>query len=152
MSLVKEEICLNCCKPTIEEGKCTNCGCSIEEMKQKHHEDALEPGTILRGKYLVGKALGCGGFGITYIGMDMVGQRRVAIKECYLYNICRRGDNGKRVLVKDLKDKKLYSEAAERFVTEAALLKENRDMPGIIQIYDIFQENATQYYVMEYLQ
>lgn len=146
-----EEICLKCFNPFVRDGRCTACGCDEETMKTKKYEEVLGPGIILRGRYLIGETLGCGGFGITYAGFDLQEQRRIAIKECFLYNICERADDEKSVALKDKEYEQEYRESTERFLKEIQLLKENRDNPVIIQVFDVFQENSTVYYVMEYL-
>ena len=59
---------------------CPHCGYVPEG---KAFDYALRPGSILNGKYLVGRVLGQGGFGITYIGWDLALERKVAIKEYF---------------------------------------------------------------------
>ena len=60
---------------------CPECGRAYGSV---HAEPfALKPGTILNGKYLMGEMLGQGGFGITYIGLDLLLQQKVAIKEYF---------------------------------------------------------------------
>lgn len=75
-----ENLCINCMKEKASpEGKCEHCGYDpAEDTIPSHH---LSPFVILEGKYLVGKSIGEGGFGITYIGMDLNLEMRVAIKE-----------------------------------------------------------------------
>ena len=67
------------CMSSIEEGLaiCPNCGKSFDEEIAPHH---LQPGTMLHSRYLVGGAIGEGGFGITYIGRDTLLDLKVAIK------------------------------------------------------------------------
>ena len=65
---------------TGEVGICPNCGKEQNGEIPPHH---LIPGTLLNGKYLVGRALDEGGFGITYIGLDTLFDMRVAVKEYY---------------------------------------------------------------------
>ena len=61
--------------------RCPYCGFCPSEYQQNPR--CLPPDTILAGKYLVGKVLGEGGFGITYIGFDLNMKTRVAIKEYF---------------------------------------------------------------------
>ena len=68
------------CMEKISAYPCPKCGYT---PSQRMFPYALTPGTILNDKYLIGNVLGQGGFGITYIGMDLQLQRRVAIKEYY---------------------------------------------------------------------
>ena len=146
-----DDICLKCFNPMVRDGKCAACGCDETNMKVKKYEEALSPGTLLKGRYLIGEALGCGGFGITYAGLDLQEQKKIAIKECFIYNICERSEDGNGVVLKDKKNEQTYKDATDRFLTEIKLLKENRDNPVIIQVFDVFQENSTVYYVMEFL-
>ena len=68
--------CFGCMEP-IQSYPCPNCG--FDSGKSQSAEYTLPMGTILAGKYLVGRVLGQGGFGITYIGWDMALERKVAI-------------------------------------------------------------------------
>ena len=73
--------CYNCMFPVLEtDTVCPHCGKPPEVESAKH---LLAPGTLLHGRYLLGRALGQGGFGITYIGRDELLNMRVAVKEFY---------------------------------------------------------------------
>ena len=72
-----ENLCLNCMQDRGPTGKCVHCGFDITEYTVKPHH--LEPFTILNGRYLLGKVLGEGGFGITYSALDLAKEERVAI-------------------------------------------------------------------------
>ena len=76
-----KKMCLNCMHMTKEEDFCPVCGKPKKGVKTFGR--ALEPGTILNGKFLIGNILGMGSFGITYIGFDMLLEYRVAIKEFF---------------------------------------------------------------------
>lgn len=84
-----------CCMGKLEEGVqvCPHCG--YDPKAEQQSEIALPPGTILHGgKYLVGKVLGQGGFGITYVGMDLALELKIAIKEYYPFHMASRsGDS-----------------------------------------------------------
>ena len=86
-----KKICYNCMKKKPEiGGSCPNCGFINEDYKQPSNQ--LHPLTPLNGKYLLGRSLGAGGFGITYIALDLHLQVVVAIKELYLKKISIRED------------------------------------------------------------
>ena len=72
--------CLGCMKEYKEEYQvCPFCGYEVgTPPKEAYH---MVPGSLLGGRYIVGKVLGFGGFGVTYIGFDTVLSRKVAIKE-----------------------------------------------------------------------
>lgn len=82
------------CMEHIEAYPCPSCGYS----PMYNASYALQPGTILSGRYLVGRVLGQGGFGITYIGMDLQLQRKVAIKEYYPAGFVGRGKSSSHVI------------------------------------------------------
>ena len=75
------DLCMGCMEEHNGIGPCPHCGLVQENYEVKFYQ--LVPGTILNGKYLVGKVMGEGGFGITYIGYDLNLQIKVAIKEYF---------------------------------------------------------------------
>ena len=75
-----ENICYNCFHEKPQEGVCPVCGYSPEQDRDKYPL-ALPHGTILNGKYIIGRVLGQGGFGITYVAQDWKSKKRVAVKE-----------------------------------------------------------------------
>ena len=83
-----ENLCLNCMQDRGPTGKCVHCGFDITEYTVKPHH--LEPFTILNGRYLLGKVLGEGGFGITYSALDLAKEERVAIKELFISGLLAR--------------------------------------------------------------
>ena len=112
----------------------------------------LQPNTILQGgKYRIERVLGQGGFGITYLATQVPSNHQVAIKEFFMHWSSIREDNGKRVLC-NWQGLRLecYLEAKGNFKQIAEhLLAINND--HIIDISDVFEENDTVYYVMEYI-
>jgi len=101
---------------------------------------------LFGGKYSVGKVLGQGGFGITYMGADTILSRPVAIKELFPEGCQRNGTTVQptRIPPSD------FSSMKQRFLDEARLLA-SLNHPGIVKVYDFFEENNTAYMVMEYL-
>jgi WD40 repeat protein/predicted Ser/Thr protein kinase len=101
---------------------------------------------LFGGKYSVGKVLGQGGFGITYMGADTVLSRPVAIKELFPEGCQRNGTTVQptRIPPSD------FSSMKQKFLDEARLLA-SLNHPGIVKVYDFFEENNTAYMVMEYL-
>ena len=111
----------------------------------------LRQGTLLKhGEYRIERELGHGGFGITYLGVQLGLNRRVAIKEFFMREYCNRDADTSQVSVPSNGSKELVSRFKNKFIKEAqtiACLKH----PHIISIYDVFEDNGTAYYVMEYL-
>ena len=106
--------------------------------------------TLQQGRYTIQGLLGQGGFGITYVGVQSGLNRRVAIKEFFLSEYCER--RGSMVYATGAKDaSELVSLYRDKFIKEAQLIASLGHVPHIIQIYDIFEENQTAYYVMEFI-
>ena len=122
----------------------------------------LQPNTTLQGgKYRIERVLGQGGFGITYraIMRDRVSGKLgameievpVAIKEFFMKDTCLRNEDSSYVTVPSTGSKNLVEQYRKKFVKEANNLS-HLNHPNIVQVIDVFQENGTDYYVMEYLE
>ena len=152
MSMKIENICINCMKEkSSHKGKCEYCGFDLTTAVIPAHH--LKPFSILAGKYLVGKAIGEGGFGITYIGLDLNLEMRVAIKEYYPNGDAVRNSNGDGNTVQSQsgENKPFYERGREKFINEAKILAKCVDFPEIVTVKDFFRENNTAYIVMEYI-
>ncbi len=147
-----ENLCINCMKEkSSPEGRCGHCGYDpAEDHIPPHH---LAPFVILEGKYLVGKAIGEGGFGITYIGMDLNLEMRVAIKEYYPNGCAIRDTSGNSCTVQSYSGEAqtFFETGREKFINEAKILAKCIDLPEIVTVKDFFKENHTAYIVMEFL-
>lgn len=148
-----DRICLGCMqeKPTAG-GECPYCGFDVETYE--HETRWLPLMHILNGRYMLGKVLGEGGFGITYIGIDLNLQSRVAIKEYFPLGLVSRETTGvTRTSVSPLTGEKgnIYDNGLRKFVEEAQGVSKFDSLEGIVTVKDFFFENATAYMVMEYL-
>jgi serine/threonine protein kinase len=134
------------------EGNTSSCpSCGWKEDKKRRNPLALAIGVILHKQYLVGKVLGQGGFGITYLAWDLINHRKIALKEYYPLDIAKRKDSIK-VTVSKSEQLELYQYGMQRFNDEAnALVRFNRN-PGIVAVYDLFEENQTVYMAMQFLE
>lgn len=113
--------------------------------------DSLSSGSFLQsGKYKIIKALGQGGFGITYLAEQVALGRKVAIKEFFMKDYCDRNDGTSHVSVPTENSRDLVNSYKQKFVKEAQMIASLRNS-HIVSIHDIFEENGTAYYVMEYL-
>ena len=111
----------------------------------------LKNGAVLEGgKYRIEKLLGQGGFGITYMAIQSGLNRKVAIKEFFMKEHCNRDAETSHVSVPSLGSQELVNRFKDKFLKEAATIAAMEN-EHIVRIYDIFEENGTAYYVMEYL-
>ncbi len=144
--------CISCMN-VLPSGKytCPVCGFDISGYSPQFNH--LPPGSVLDGRYTVGKVLGEGGFGITYIGFDETLDVRVAIKEYYPTSLVFRdtsGAGGNTVVPYD-NSKELYEKFRNRFNDEARILARIKDVEGIVRVQNTFCENGTAYIVMDYV-
>lgn len=100
------------------------------------------------GRYRVGAALGNGGFGITYIGIESDSGQRVAIKE-FFPNKCAQRSGKAVVSLPGLEA--VYNKSRKAFLDEGSMLREVQSIPSIVRVRDCFEANNTGYIVMEYL-
>ena len=111
----------------------------------------LHANTLLQNRrYAIQKTLGQGGFGITYLAYDNVNRRHVAIKEFFMKELCNRNGKNHHMSVPSTGSRQLVDKFRAKFLKEANTIA-NLSHPNIIKIYDIFEENATAYYAMEYI-
>ncbi|HAG68807.1 MAG TPA: hypothetical protein DCL38_02405, partial [Lachnospiraceae bacterium] len=110
---------------------------------------ALPFDTILHGRYRIGKVLGFGGFGITYMGEDLRDQRRVAVKEYFPGGFVSRHPG--KLMVETTSGYRQFMRGKDNFLQEARIIYHCKNS-HILKIFSLFEENGTAYYVMEYLQ
>lgn len=146
---MEQRRCFGCMGLT-DQPVCPRCGWSAQRNNEFHQ---LPVGTVLADKYLVGRALGQGGFGITYIGWDRNLDIRVCVKEFFPMSTVNRDHSiantvncNATVLMNG------YASSRERFLREAKSMAKFRDVPQIVSIFDFFQANNTAYMVMQYIE
>ena len=145
-----DELCYHCMAHSGSNTTiCPICGKKKDEVKRQD-ERALLIKTILRGRYVIGRTLGGGGFGIVYIAMDLQNEKRVAIKEFMPVEIARRNARDGRTVIPYKKEE--YDYALKHFKLEVDIMRKLQHVDGVIQVMDEFEENGTSYYVMEYLE
>ena len=145
---------LNKCLGCMEDFRgypCPKCG--FDPSKEQGSEYILPPQTILAGKYLVGRVLGQGGFGITYIGWDISLERKVAIKEYYPSGQVSRSP-GTKVLTwyRSEQAQRARQDGLEMFLKEARKMAKVEDIPGVVKVRELFRENETAYIVMDFVE
>ena len=147
-----EQYCYNCMS-LVGQGStfCRYCGKNLSESSDMSPYQ-LKPGTVLQNRYLIGSVLGEGGFGITYIGLDKVLAKRVAVKEFYPAGAAHRASVVSGDVIITRGKEPMYRRGVERFVQEARSLAAFSSEDGIVDVLDTFQANNTAYIVMEYLE
>lgn len=145
--------CLNCMK-TYDDGYgvCPYCGyISSGEAKELYQ---LPPGIVLNNRYLIGTALGVGGFGITYVAWDQKLEQKVAIKEFYpsAGGIVNRSPGSANVIIYSGDRAIEFEKGKQRFLTEARSMARFSGHPNIVHVYEYFEQNNTAYIAMEFLE
>lgn len=141
--------CFGCMRPKTDGPMCMHCG---YDGKQNNSSHQLPVGTILQGTYLVGRVLGQGGFGITYLGWDLSLEIPIAIKEYYPNGFVVR-DCSHSLAVTEYEGKRhtYFQNSRARFLREAKALARFSEIPEIVHVRNFFEENNTAYIVMEYV-
>ncbi len=128
------------------------CDCGFDPGTYEAAPHQLVPGTVLHERYMVGRVIGEGGFGITYVGRDTVLDLKVAVKEFYMSGYVNRNNTVSTVVNASVgSHAELFERNKEKFLTEARVLAKFADEEGIVGIRDYFQENNTAYIVMDFL-
>lgn len=110
----------------------------------------LRIGTILRGIYRIDSYLSSGGFGNTYVATNIEFDERVAIKEFFIRGVTQRDDNQTTVSVSNSENQDSFLQQREKFKKEARRIRQ-LNSPHIVKVHDLFEENGTAYYVMDFI-
>ena len=113
-------------------------------------QSMLRVGTILRGIYRIDRYLSSGGFGNTYVATNIEFDERVAIKEFFMKGVTQRDANQTTVSVSNSENTDSFLAQKEKFKKEARRLRK-LDNEHIVKVHDLFEENGTAYYVMDYI-
>lgn len=137
------------CFSAVKKEPCKKCGFSEESYSPDGI--TLPCGTILMGNFIIGRVLGKGGFGITYLAYDVKYGKIIAVKEYFPIELSLREPNGTGLMVRDRKSAELFKHGAEKFYNEASFVSKFSGNPNIVRVYQFFYENNTAYFTMEYL-
>lgn len=120
-------------------------------MNNKINQGAMLPvGSILRGIYRIEGYLSSGGFGNTYVATHVEFEETVAVKEFFMRGVTEREANNTTVSVSNSDNRLLFQEQLQKFKKEARRLWRLKN-PHIVSVHDLFEENGTAYYVMDYI-
>ena len=123
----------------------------MQEGDYQRHDNSLRQGHSLQdGKYTIVRILGQGGFGITYESINTRLNKPVVVKEFFMADICSRSKDEVTVMVPLESKRELFLHQKSRFYDEAKRLASLIN-PHIVAVHDLFEENGTAYYVMDYI-
>lgn len=143
-----KKLCGNCFS-MVSGNICSNCGNTIQTDESEY--DALPVGALLESRYVIGRILGRGGFGIIYLAYDEAEDRVVAIKEYFPYGTAVRSMNNTIVEPMTSQHAEAFYSGLKNFTYEAEIISKFSECSEILGIYDVFRQNGTAYYVMEYI-
>ncbi|MGN0435809.1 MAG: PASTA domain-containing protein, partial [Wujia sp.] len=148
---MEQKLCMGCMKKySVSYDVCPHCGyVDGTAPKEAYH---LVPGTVLQEKYIVGKVVGYGGFGVTYMGYNRLLDQKVAIKEFLPGEFATRCSGESQVTIFSGESEEQFADGIVKFIEEARRLAKFKNVPGIVTIYDSFTANKTAYIVMEFLE
>lgn len=146
--------CYGCMEELTDPGAvCPRCGFDNTAGPGQQPNHVLPCGTVLNGQYIVGRSIGQGGFGITYIGLDLHLQTRVCIKEYYPEGAAMRSARqSSLVLWGSSENAQTLRQGRENFVKEARRAVRLRDLRHVVSVWGVFYENETSYIVMDYIE
>ena len=142
--------CLNCMEE-IEDAICPKCGYNFYKIYEQSPM-ALKGNTVLGGRYLVGRMLGQGGFGITYDGTDLKLQMHIAIKEYFPRQVAERFSGNTYNVTCTQSAQIMYEQGMQNFLKEARNMAKFVGQEHFISVHDYFVENNTAYIIMEYVE
>ncbi len=141
-------LCLGCMDSHAGHAFCPSCGWSRNSPTGSHQ---LPPGTILGGELLIGSVLGEGGFGITYVALDLNLNKKLAVKEYFPRSLAQRGSDGESVSSSRREDTQNFAEGLAKFRNEARTLAALGSERGIVSVLRYLEWNGTGYLVMPFV-
>lgn len=145
-----QDLCMGCMAETGGVAVCPLCGFA-ESQATTGGGLYLPPRTVLNGRYVIGRVLGQGGFGIIYLTLDVTLNLKVAIKEFLPRELAARGADGVSVSVYQDQARQWFAYGLEQFLAEARTLARLSEHQGIVTVRDFFTANGTGYLAMSYL-
>jgi len=149
MQIKGMNLCDLCFAPVESGNLCEKCKTLHGNYRAK--AGTLSPGTVLIGKYIVGKSLGRGGFGATYVAYSNDLGKPVAIKEYLPVTISYRETGSETVSLISEDKREVFEKGAAKFFEEAKTISRFNGSDNIVNVYEFFHANNTVYYSMELL-
>lgn len=144
-----DNLCISCFRDTHGEEVCMYCG----EIQKKIPKEIfhLYPHTLLKNRYVIGKVLGFGGFGITYKAWDLQLNTIVAIKEFFPAGLANRVPGTSEIIRYPGEKGERFEAGKIKFLREARSTAKFSENINIVKVFDFFETNNTAYFVMEFL-
>ena len=140
-------LCLGCMNNKGDAMECPKCG-YIEGTPQVL--PFLEPGTLLKERYIVGKHLNANGEGVTYIGFDVTTNKKVTVREYLPKTLCSRVKDDDSIIIAS-GNKLVYQDYLQDFMEIGRALTKLSSLPAIVPVIDMFEANKTAYIVYEFV-
>lgn len=146
-----DHLCMGCMqeKPSVHI-KCPYCG--YDDTVSNNKKGQLPIWTFMRNSYMIGRSIGAGGFGITYMGYDVNLQKKIAIKEFFPDGYAVRGSDGFTVMPNSPANQAFYEREKARYVEEARILASIEEQAGVVKVISYLEENNTAYIIMEFIE
>ncbi|MDR1217029.1 MAG: serine/threonine protein kinase [Oscillospiraceae bacterium] len=145
-------LCYNCFAERDDDGgACPHCGFDLADNADKY-PSALRAGTELNGQYVIGRVLGQGGFGVTYLAFDRRLGVKVAVKEFLPEGVAMRVPGTTQISAYAGEFQESFNYGSEQFLEEAQVLAKFSRSPNIAAVKNYFNENDTAYFVMDYVE
>lgn len=145
------KLCMGCMEQIGDDvAACPYCGFDERTLRQESYY--LDPGTVVGGRYIVGRVLGYGGHTVSYLGMDAGEGRKVVVKEYLPSDFSTRSEGDKDVTIYSGDGQEQFEQGLANFLNEANRMEHLQDTEGIAKVYDCLAENETGYVISEYVQ
>lgn len=145
------KLCMGCMNEIEDHiSTCPYCGFNETTLRQESYY--LDPGTIIGGKYIVGKVLKYGGHTISYLGMDAEINQKIIIKEYLPSDFSTRAEGDREITIYSGDAKEQFEEGLTNFLNEANHIQQLTQLEGIAKVYDCVVENDTGYVISEYIE
>ncbi len=129
---------------------CPRCGFNETALRQASYY--LDPGTIIGGRYILGRVLSYGGHTVSYLGMDAQANRKVIVKEYLPSDFSTRSAGEKEVTIYSGDGQIQFERGLTNFLNEANRIQQLQDAEGVARIYDCMAQNDTGYVISEYVE
>ena len=145
------KLCMGCMNQIEDHlSACPHCGFNEHTLRQESYY--LDPGTVVGGKYIVGRVLNYGGHTVSYLGMDAEKNRKVIVKEYLPSDFSTRSEGEKDVTIYSGDGQVQFEQGLTNFLNEMNHIQSLKEAPGIAKVYDCLAENETGYVVSEYVE